>query len=1006
MIKNYFNKILFISTISIISIFVLCVVPINAKADTGTLITPKILDEDGTCHANIETTTSVTENRSWYISLPWIGGNAQWDDFIAFSIDMNGGEALTYGQRGNWACTTQGSVDSGYVGQNYIFSYNSGDTDTFTFHIVAYQTRDAGSSGNKYWGQVEYGYTKNLCAAGQFTSNNSCVDTSGTLGVGLGGSGQSNSSLSCTSTTAGCTNPEVHWRTNSGLGGRVLRDGSLISSAADGDMIDSGANLVDGEHSYVLQIQDGFGNWYTKATATVTVSTPAMSGTLTPASASCEIGAGAATCNVTLTWSTTNPVGTSHVTAPTSAYAPAVDVSGNSGSQSFVVPAGGRTFYLYNNNQQLDTSTTTSTCVTGTTWDGNTCVAPPAAKTATLSVSALQIALSSTRTSDSSIQISNNNSTNGGSFDVFCDITTPMTGLTASSITCPASLASGANGNLSVTLNPTPSTASNGVIRVRAVGTGSPTTTVSGSPKDVTETYTPPNVMSGTLTSSSTSCEIYSGASTCNVTLTWSTTNPEATSAVTAAASPYAPAVNVSGNSGSQSFAVPYNSRTFYLYNNSKSLVPTSPNGTGVTITSSCVAGTTWTSGACITTTAPPSPTCPSGQTGTPPNCTTPPTSGSVTLTANPNSGPAPLNGVSLRAAVGDSAGWKYYYYFFCNAPNPVAVPPGGSNPPFNNDGGSVTYTSSTTANSSNNCNYSSAGTYTGRVAVLKYQGSDPFTTNYWQNSSNWRQATAAVTATTPVSPIPVSLTANPPSMTLPTNSTILTWTTTGNPTSCIASNGWSGAKTASGGTENRTGLTAQTYTYNITCSKSGVPDVIDTATVVVTAPVMSCTLAPTNPPGLSSCIIASGASACNINFSWTTTNPVSTSSVTRNPSSGFNPPLQNSGTNVPFPVPYNTATFFLYNNNTELAQSAVTASCVSGTTWDGSKCDVPLPAAPSNLQASNAICGAIRLTWQDNSNNETGFRIYRSRSQSFSIGGYYATVGANVTSYTDPTVA
>src|SRR3989344_5294224 len=749
MIKNYFSKILFVS---IIFIFVLFVVPINAKADTGTLTTPVIQDSDGTCHANTgDITASVTEDRSWYISSPWIGGSSQWDDFIAFSINMNGGEALMYRSAGNYDCTTEGSVGSGYLGQSGAYPYNSGDTDTFTFHLVAYQTRDAGSSGNKYWGQVEYGYIKNLCAAGQFTSNNSCVDTSGTLGVGLGGSGGNSSSLSCTSTTTGCTNPEVHWRTTSGLAGRVLRDGSLISSAADGDMIDSGANLVAGEHSYVLQIQDGFGSWNTKATATVTVSTPVMSGTLTPASASCEIAAGAATCNVTLTWSTTNPVGTSSVTAPISAYAPAVNVSGNSGSQSFVVPAGGRTFFLYNNNTELARSITTSTCVTGTTWDGNTCVAPPAAKTATLSVSASSISLTSTRTSDSSIQISNTNSTNGGSFDVFCDITTPMTGLTASSITCPVSLASGANGNLSVTLNPTPSTASNGVIRVRAVGTGSPATTVSGSPKDVTVTYTPPNVMSGTLTSSSTSCEIYSGASTCNVTLTWSTTNPEATSAVTAAASPYAPAVNVSGNSGSQSFAVPYNSRTFYLYNNSKSLVPTSPNGTGVTITSSCVAGTTWTSGACITTTAPPASSCPSGQTGTPPNCTTPPTSGSATLTANPNSGPAPLNGVSLRAAVGDSAGWSYFYYFFCNAPNTVPVPPGGSNPSFNNDGGSVMNTTNTTANSSNNCNYSSIGTYTGRGAVLKYQGSDPFSTGYWQNSSNWRQATAAVTVTQPI---------------------------------------------------------------------------------------------------------------------------------------------------------------------------------------------------------------------------------------------------------------
>jgi len=166
----------------------------------------------------------------------------------------------------------------------------------------------------------------------------------------------------------------------------------------------------------------------------------------------------------------------------------------------------------------------------------------------------------------------------------------------------------------------------------------------------------------------------------------------------------------------------------------------------------------------------------------------------------------------------------------------------------------------------------------------------------------------------------------------------------------------------------------------------------------------MSGTLAPTNPPGLSSCVIASGASTCNINFSWTTTNPISISSVARNPSAGFNPPLANFGTNVPFAVPYDRATFFLYNNNTKLAESAVTASCISGTAWNQAygRCMVPVPVAPSNLQASNATCGQIRLTWQDNSNNEQGFQIWRGTSQ---IVRQYAGVEPNVTSYTDTNV-
>jgi surface antigen len=47
--------------------------------------------------------------------------------------------------------------------------------------------------------------------------------------------------------------------------------------------------------------------------------------------------------------------------------------------------------------------------------------------------------------------------------------------------------------------------------------------------------------------------------------------------------------------------------------------------------------------------------------------------------------------------------------------------------------------------------------------------------------------------------------------------------------------------------------------------------------------------------------------------------------------------------------------------------------------------------AAPSNCQASDTNCSAIIITWQDNSDNENGFRIFRNGSQ-------VGSVGANVT--------
>jgi hypothetical protein len=98
--------------------------------------------------------------------------------------------------------------------------------------------------------------------------------------------------------------------------------------------------------------------------------------------------------------------------------------------------------------------------------------------------------------------------------------------------------------------------------------------------------------------------------------------------------------------------------------------------------------------------------------------------------------------------------------------------------------------------------------------------------------------ASASVIVTS-VAPISVSISASPTSMTLPTNSTLLSWTTTGSPDSCTSTNGsagWAGSKsTTSGSSQNMTGLSAGTYTYTITCSKAGTSDSTSSVNVTVT---------------------------------------------------------------------------------------------------------------------------------------------------------------------------
>jgi len=50
-------------------------------------------------------------------------------------------------------------------------------------------------------------------------------------------------------------------------------------------------------------------------------------------------------------------------------------------------------------------------------------------------------------------------------------------------------------------------------------------------------------------------------------------------------------------------------------------------------------------------------------------------------------------------------------------------------------------------------------------------------------------------------------------------------------------------------------------------------------------------------------------------------------------------------------------------------------------------------PGAPTNLNASAASCSQINLSWNDNSGNEEGYKVYRN-------GGLIATLGSGVTSY------
>lgn len=75
------------------------------------------------------------------------------------------------------------------------------------------------------------------------------------------------------------------------------------------------------------------------------------------------------------------------------------------------------------------------------------------------------------------------------------------------------------------------------------------------------------------------------------------------------------------------------------------------------------------------------------------------------------------------------------------------------------------------------------------------------------------------------------------------------------------------------------------------------------------------------------------------------------------------------------------------------IALALLTAGCAKDPKGD------VIPLAPSELKALPASETVVGLSWKDNSNNESGFRVERKSGEVFSL---MATVGKDVTTYSD----
>jgi hypothetical protein len=262
-------------------------------------------------------------------------------------------------------------------------------------------------------------------------------------------------------------------------------------------------------------------------------------------------------------------------------------------------------------------------------------------------------------------------------------------------------------------------------------------------------------------------------------------------------------------------------------------------------------------------------------------------------------------------------------------------------------------------------------------------------------------------TVVEPTPSITVNLTASPSSMDLPDNEVQLRWETTGDPTSCVASNAWSGNKNVPSDSETISGLIAGTYVFDITCSRAGYLDGTDSAIVVVNPP-----STPTGSLVADDCLIPAGSSSCSSSVSWSTLNlTANPTAITRDvglPASFTPSPL--SGGSQSVTLDYGTTNFYLYHNSVELAQDPAVASCAPGSTWNNSICLLNTPSVTLTVLPSSINSGdSSTISWISENVSScsasatpanpswTGSKATSSTFPHESTGALYATTTFNI---------
>lgn len=216
---------------------------------------------------------------------------------------------------------------------------------------------------------------------------------------------------------------------------------------------------------------------------------------------------------------------------------------------------------------------------------------------------------------------------------------------------------------------------------------------------------------------------------------------------------------------------------------------------------------------------------------------------------------------------------------------------------------------------------------------------------------------------------------------------------------SLSASSGYSLEHTNSANdtTWSNTGLSASTtyhyrvYSYNTTGNSTSYAY----DSVTTDAP-------PLNPPDSPTNLVATAVSSNQINLSWqdNSTNETGFKIERKTGSSGTYSQIATVGANMESysNTGLSSDTTYYYRIR---AYNGDGNSGYSNEDSDTTFSSITIPNSPSNLIANPVSSSQVSLQWTDNSNDEDGFRVYRSSSSSVKGSLIYTTV-ANVTSYTN----